>query len=101
MSERELDAVETRFDFTVSADHRVFLSAGLPNGPDPERAELAEREDPVREAIQDVLDSVELGVVPRSPHTVHRPAAPGDRVVGHLARRITPLSPDPDRQVGC
>lgn len=32
LSERELDAVEARFGFTFSADHRVFLSAGLPYG---------------------------------------------------------------------
>jgi hypothetical protein len=31
-------------------------------GPDPERAELVERKDPVREAVQDFLDTVELGV---------------------------------------
>ncbi|MGW4894024.1 hypothetical protein ACWEQL_17400 [Kitasatospora sp. NPDC004240] len=28
----ELDAVEARFGFRFSADHRVFLSAGLPHG---------------------------------------------------------------------
>ncbi|MEU8762590.1 hypothetical protein [Streptomyces sp. NPDC048659] len=32
LSERELDAVEARFGFTFAADHRVFLSVGLPNG---------------------------------------------------------------------
>ncbi|MFJ3205878.1 hypothetical protein [Streptomyces sp. NPDC086989] len=32
LSERELDAVEARFGFTFSADHRVFLAAGLPHG---------------------------------------------------------------------
>ncbi|MGX8903947.1 hypothetical protein ACR820_01475 [Streptomyces netropsis] len=32
LSERELDAVEDRFGFTFSADHRVFLAAGLPHG---------------------------------------------------------------------
>ncbi|MCJ0874363.1 hypothetical protein [Streptomyces sp. AP-93] len=32
LSERELDAVEARFGFAFSADHRVFLSAGLPHG---------------------------------------------------------------------
>ncbi|MFF3209142.1 hypothetical protein ACFYYB_00640 [Streptomyces sp. NPDC002886] len=32
LGERELDAVERRFGFTFSADHRVFLSAGLPRG---------------------------------------------------------------------
>ncbi|TXS19689.1 MULTISPECIES: hypothetical protein [unclassified Streptomyces] len=32
LSERELNTVETRFGFTFSADHRVFLAAGLPNG---------------------------------------------------------------------
>ncbi|MFF0485108.1 hypothetical protein [Streptomyces sp. NPDC004435] len=32
LSERELDATEARFGFTFSADHRVFLSAGLPHG---------------------------------------------------------------------
>ncbi|WP_345287703.1 hypothetical protein [Streptomyces gulbargensis] len=33
LTERELDAVEARFGFTFAADHRVFLSAGLPRGP--------------------------------------------------------------------
>ncbi|MFD7559734.1 hypothetical protein ACFV9E_35090 [Streptomyces sp. NPDC059835] len=32
LDERELDAVEARFDFAFSADHRVFLAAGLPHG---------------------------------------------------------------------
>ncbi|MGW8357535.1 hypothetical protein [Streptomyces wedmorensis] len=32
LTERELDAVEERFGFTFSADHRVFLGAGLPRG---------------------------------------------------------------------
>ncbi|WP_045321096.1 hypothetical protein [Streptomyces sp. NRRL F-4428] len=32
LSEAELDAVEARFGFTFSADHRVFLAAGLPHG---------------------------------------------------------------------
>ncbi|APU44825.1 hypothetical protein BSL84_30760 [Streptomyces sp. TN58] len=32
LSEGELDAVEARFGFTFSADHRVFLAAGLPHG---------------------------------------------------------------------
>ncbi|MER5773744.1 hypothetical protein ABT144_05490 [Streptomyces sp. NPDC002039] len=32
LSDRELDAVEARFGFTFSADHRVFLAAGLPHG---------------------------------------------------------------------
>ncbi|MFF0479383.1 hypothetical protein [Streptomyces sp. NPDC004284] len=32
LTERELDAIETRFGFTFAADHRVFLSAGLPHG---------------------------------------------------------------------
>ncbi|MFB7610305.1 hypothetical protein [Streptomyces gardneri] len=32
LEERELDAVEARFGFAFSADHRVFLSAGLPLG---------------------------------------------------------------------
>ncbi|WP_371614824.1 hypothetical protein [Streptomyces sp. NBC_00454] len=32
LSERELDAVEGRFGFTFSSDHRVFLVAGLPCG---------------------------------------------------------------------
>ncbi|MFH8625571.1 hypothetical protein ACH4A8_27420 [Streptomyces vietnamensis] len=32
LTERELDAVGTRFGFTFAADHRVFLSAGLPHG---------------------------------------------------------------------
>ncbi|WP_407916139.1 hypothetical protein [Kitasatospora sp. NE20-6] len=32
LSEQELDEVEGRFGFRFSADHRVFLSAGLPHG---------------------------------------------------------------------
>ncbi|GGT73902.1 hypothetical protein [Streptomyces lateritius] len=32
LTERELDAVESRFGFTFAADHRVFLAAGLPHG---------------------------------------------------------------------
>ncbi|MFG2333989.1 hypothetical protein ACGFMM_30830 [Streptomyces sp. NPDC048604] len=32
LTERELDAVEARFGFRFAADHRVFLSAGLPHG---------------------------------------------------------------------
>lgn len=32
LSERELNAIEARFGFTFSADHRVFLAAGLPHG---------------------------------------------------------------------
>ncbi|MFB6839933.1 hypothetical protein [Streptomyces sp. NPDC056361] len=32
LTERELDEVEARFGFTFAADHRVFLSAGLPHG---------------------------------------------------------------------
>ncbi|MFJ8011221.1 hypothetical protein [Streptomyces sp. NPDC096339] len=32
LGERELDAVEERFGFTFSADHRIFLAAGLPRG---------------------------------------------------------------------
>ncbi|MFC9293990.1 hypothetical protein ACFTWH_03570 [Streptomyces sp. NPDC057011] len=32
LSERELNAIEGRFGFTFSADHRVFLAAGLPHG---------------------------------------------------------------------
>ncbi|MEU7071455.1 hypothetical protein AB0B30_16855 [Streptomyces narbonensis] len=32
LSEREMDAVEARFGFPFSADHRVFLAAGLPLG---------------------------------------------------------------------
>ncbi|MFI9118204.1 hypothetical protein ACIGW0_02160 [Streptomyces bikiniensis] len=32
LTEQELDAVETRFGFTFAADHRVFLTTGLPRG---------------------------------------------------------------------
>ncbi|MFF6787532.1 hypothetical protein ACFY9C_00475 [Streptomyces filamentosus] len=32
LTERELDAVEARFGFVFSADHRVFLASGLPRG---------------------------------------------------------------------
>ncbi|MFG2298378.1 hypothetical protein [Streptomyces sp. NPDC048603] len=61
--ERELDAVEARFGFTFSADHRVFLAAGLPHGSrswpdwrngDPE--DLAER---LSQPVEGVLFDVE------------------------------------------
>nr|WSX47744.1 hypothetical protein OG409_01440 [Streptomyces sp. NBC_00974] len=65
LSERELDAVEARFGFTFSADHRVFLAAGLPHGSrswpdwrngDPE--DLAERlSGPVEGVLFDVEHS--------------------------------------------
>ncbi|MEU7041066.1 hypothetical protein AB0A77_08395 [Streptomyces varsoviensis] len=32
LGEQELDSIEARFGFTFSADHRVFLAAGLPHG---------------------------------------------------------------------
>ncbi|MFF8271770.1 hypothetical protein ACF059_30975 [Streptomyces sp. NPDC016562] len=63
LSERELDAVEARFGFTFSADHRVFLAAGLPYGSprwpdwrngDPE--DLAER---LARPVEGVLFDVE------------------------------------------
>ncbi|MBT1189118.1 hypothetical protein HET69_35330 [Streptomyces sp. CJ_13] len=63
LSERELDAVEARFGFTFSADHRVFLAAGLPHGSrswpdwrngDPE--DLAER---LSQPVEGVLFDVE------------------------------------------
>ncbi|MEV5969129.1 hypothetical protein [Streptomyces sp. NPDC051921] len=63
LSERELDAVEARFGFTFSADHRVFLAAGLPLGSsrwpdwrngDPE--DLAER---LARPVEGVLFDVE------------------------------------------
>ncbi|MFB7587444.1 hypothetical protein [Streptomyces sp. NPDC056169] len=63
LSERELDAVEARFGFTFSADHRVFLGAGLPHGSsrwpdwrngDPE--DLAER---LARPVEGVLFDVE------------------------------------------
>ncbi|MCX5399688.1 hypothetical protein [Streptomyces sp. NBC_00102] len=66
LTERELDAVEARFGFTFAADHRVFLSAGLPCGSsrwpdwrdgDPE--DLAERlARPVEGALFDVEHNV-------------------------------------------
>ncbi|GAA2611437.1 hypothetical protein GCM10010399_47860 [Dactylosporangium fulvum] len=40
----------------------LFGPARARGGPDAERAELVEREDPVREAVQDMLDAVEFGV---------------------------------------
>ncbi|MCX5129304.1 hypothetical protein [Streptomyces sp. NBC_00347] len=63
LSERELDAVEARFGFRFSADHRVFLAAGLPHGSrswpdwrngDPE--DLAER---LSQPVEGVLFDVE------------------------------------------
>ncbi|MFC8125971.1 hypothetical protein [Streptomyces sp. NPDC057302] len=63
LSERELNAVEARFGFTFSADHRVFLAAGLPHGSrswpdwrngDPE--DLAER---LSQPVEGVLFDVE------------------------------------------
>ncbi|GAA1317437.1 hypothetical protein GCM10009647_047270 [Streptomyces sanglieri] len=63
LSEQELDAVEARFSFTFSADHRVFLAAGLPHGSrswpdwrngDPE--DLAER---LSQPVEGVLFDVE------------------------------------------
>ncbi|MFG2976977.1 hypothetical protein ACGFYY_28810 [Streptomyces sp. NPDC048331] len=63
LTERELDAVEARFGFTFSADHRVFLAAGLPHGSrrwpdwrngDPE--DLAER---LSHPVEGVLFDVE------------------------------------------
>ncbi|MFB7264184.1 hypothetical protein ACFCXH_18825 [Streptomyces nojiriensis] len=63
LSERELDVVEARFGFTFSADHRVFLAAGLPHGSrswpdwrngDPE--DLAER---LSQPVEGVLFDVE------------------------------------------
>ncbi|MCX5402650.1 hypothetical protein OHA37_01960 [Streptomyces sp. NBC_00335] len=63
LSERELDAVQARFGFTFSADHRVFLAAGLPHGSrswpdwrggDPE--DLAER---LSRPVEGVLFDVE------------------------------------------
>ncbi|MGW6841309.1 hypothetical protein [Streptomyces sp. NPDC054958] len=63
LSEREFDAVEARFGFTFSADHRVFLAAGLPHGSrrwpdwrngDPE--DLAER---LSQPVEGVLFDVE------------------------------------------
>ncbi|SNS03985.1 hypothetical protein SAMN05216276_100323 [Streptosporangium subroseum] len=35
------------------------------NGADTERAELVEGEDPIREAVQDLLDPIQLGVAIR------------------------------------
>ncbi|ALO10979.1 hypothetical protein AQF52_5385 [Streptomyces venezuelae] len=66
LTEQELDAIETRFGFTFSADHRVFLAAGLPHGSsrwpdwrngDPE--DLAERLAwPVEGVLFDVKNNV-------------------------------------------
>ncbi|GFE20633.1 hypothetical protein Sliba_10860 [Streptomyces nigrescens] len=43
-----------------------FGPARACGGPDPEWAELVEREDPVGETIQDVLDPVQLRLAVRS-----------------------------------
>lgn len=40
----------------------LFGPTGTGGGPDPERPELVEGEDPVREAFEHLLDTVELGV---------------------------------------
>jgi hypothetical protein len=40
----------------------LFGPAAAAGGPDSQWAELIEREDAIREAVQDVLDAVELGV---------------------------------------
>ncbi|MGV9339157.1 hypothetical protein [Streptomyces sp. NPDC003688] len=66
LTERELDAVETRFGFTFSADHRVFLAAGLPHGSsrwpdwrDGDPGDLAER---LARPVEGVLFDVEHNV---------------------------------------
>ncbi|MGW6979197.1 hypothetical protein ACWGE1_07090 [Streptomyces sp. NPDC054932] len=80
LSEGELDAVEARFGFVFSADHRVFLAAGLPlgsrswpdwRGGDPE--DLAGR---LSGPGEGVLFDVEHGFWPRT--WGPRPAAKSD-----------------------
>jgi hypothetical protein len=55
-------------------------------GSDAEQAELIEGEDPVREAVQDVLDAVELGVAVGVRRFLPRLGAlEGDAVAGEQA----------------
>lgn len=87
LSERELDAVEARFGFTFSADHRVFLAAGLPYGSprwpdwrngDPE--DLAER---LAGPVEGVLFDVEHNGFW---HPTWRPRPPGASEALRIAR---------------
>ncbi|GGR50758.1 hypothetical protein WEB32_00535 [Streptomyces netropsis] len=63
LSERELDAVEARFGFTFSADHRVFLAAGLPHGsrrwPDWRNGEPEDLASRLSQPVEGVLFDVE------------------------------------------
>lgn len=63
LSERELDAVEARFGFTFSADHRVFLAAGLPHGsrnwPDWRNGDPEDLADRLAGPVEGVLFDVE------------------------------------------
>ncbi|MFD8826852.1 hypothetical protein ACFV1C_31425 [Streptomyces sp. NPDC059605] len=63
LTERELDAVEARFGFTFSADHRVFLAAGLPHGssrwPDWRNGDPEELAGRLAQPVEGVLFDVE------------------------------------------
>ncbi|MEV5988835.1 hypothetical protein AB0L85_28155 [Streptomyces sp. NPDC052051] len=63
LSERELDAVEARFGFTFSADHRVFLAAGLPHRsrhwPDWRNGDPEDLADRLSRPVEGVLFDVE------------------------------------------
>lgn len=63
LSERELDAVEARFGFTFSADHRVFLAAGLPHGsrswPDWRNGDAEDLAERLSQPVEGVLFDVE------------------------------------------
>ncbi|MEU2562307.1 hypothetical protein ABZ626_23665 [Streptomyces longispororuber] len=81
LSERELDAVEARFGFTFSADHRVFLAAGLPQGsqhwPDWRNGDYQDLAGRLSRPIEGVLFDVEHNSFwhpswpPRPPETPH------------------------------
>ncbi|GHE43524.1 hypothetical protein GCM10018785_11340 [Streptomyces longispororuber] len=81
LGERELDAVEARFGFTFSADHRVFLAAGLPHGsrhwPDWRNGDPQDLAGRLSQPIEGVLFDVEHNNFwhpswpPRPPETSH------------------------------
>jgi hypothetical protein len=56
------DAVRTTVGRREPVGLALFRPAGACGGPDSQGLELVEGEDPVREAVQYLLDPVELGV---------------------------------------